>query len=72
MFLKIATVLAILGLLLGLLLNVIQQVLISSLYFNPAMRYVFRALSVGEAVSFSVPLTIFLVAFLLSLNKKQS
>ena len=72
MFLRIATVLAILGLLLGLLLTVIQQLLSTGRYFGSTMLLIYRALTIGEALSFSVPLIIFLVAFLFSLKGKQS
>ena len=72
MFLKIATVLAILGLLLSLLLAVIQQAFLLGGYYGSSMQLIYRLTTLGAAVSFSVPLIIFLVAFLFSLNAKKS
>lgn len=69
MFLRIATVLAILGLLLSLLLSLTQQSLIMTRYYYP---YVFRLLSVAESLSIVVPLIIFFVAFFFSLKTKPS
>jgi hypothetical protein len=71
MFLKIATLLAILGLLLSLLLTLIQQSLLIGRFYSSSMQYVFRFLYIGEAVSLVVPLIIFFVAFFLSLNSKK-
>ncbi len=72
MFLKLATVLAILGLLLGLLLSLIQQVFFTGRFFGSSMLLIYRLLAWGEILSFNVPLIIFLVAFFLSLKTKQS
>ena len=72
MFLKIAAVLAILGLLLSLLLSFIQQGLMMGHVYNSSMLMIFRVLSIGEKLSLGVPLIIFLAAFLLSLNARKS
>lgn len=72
MFLKIATVLAILGLLLGLLLSLIQQVLAMGVVHIGNLMMIYRFLNLAQALSFGGPLIIFLVAFLLSLKGKQS
>ena len=72
MFLKIATVLAILGLLLTLVLEVAQQALITVGYYGAGMQLTYRVIAVGEVVSFTVPLIIFFVAFIISLKGKQS
>lgn len=72
MFLKIASVLAILGLLLSLLLALTQHVFLMVGYYGLGMQMVYRLISLGEVVSFTVPLIIFFVAFLLSLKAKQS
>lgn len=72
MFLKIATVLAILGLLFTLLLAVTQQALLMVRYYGPGMQLTYKLITVGEVVSFTVPLMIFFVAFLISPKGKQS
>lgn len=72
MFLKLATVFAILGVLVSLLLSFIQQGLIMGRIYSPGIQLIFRFLTIGEKVSLGIPLIIFLVAFLLSLNAKKS
>ena len=72
MFLKIATVLAILGLLLSLLLTLIQQILSMGFLRLENLFMIFRFLNLGEALSVGVPLLIFFVAFLLDLNARKS
>jgi hypothetical protein len=71
MFLKLATVLAILGLLLSLLLSLVHQVFLTGRFFGSSMLLIYRLLTFGEILSFTVPLIIFFVAFLLSLKSKQ-
>jgi len=76
MFLRIATVLAILGLLLTLLLALAQQAFVQALlmgrFYGSGMQLIYKLITLGEVVSFTVPLIIFFVAFFLSLNTKQS
>jgi hypothetical protein len=72
MFLKIATVFAILGLLLGLLLSLIQQVIAMGFLHLPNQLMIFRFLNFAQALCLSFPLIIFLVAFLVSLRARQS
>jgi len=72
MFLKIATILAILGLLMSLLLSVLQQALIMSRLYYPSIQLAFRFLTIGQSLAIAVPLIIFFVAFLLSLKPKHS
>ena len=72
MFLKLATVLAILGLLLSLLMSLVHQVFLTGRFFGSSMLLIYRLLTFGEILSFSVPLIIFFVAFFLSLKPKQS
>ena len=72
MFLKIATLLAIVGVLLSLLLNLIQQSLLIGRFYGGSMQYFFRFLNIGESVSLAVPLIIFFVAFFLSLNSGKA
>jgi hypothetical protein len=71
-FLKIAAVLAILGLLLTLLLTVAQQALLMVGYYGYGMQLTYKLITVGEVVSFTVPLIIFFVAFLINLKGKQN
>jgi len=72
MFLKIASALAILGLLLSLLLSLIQQALFMGRFYSSSMQYLFRLLTIGEKLTLTVPLIVFFVAFVLSLNEKKS
>ena len=75
MFLKIATLLAILGLLLSLLLAIIQAFLMGSMgyyYFGSSMQVIYRLLTLGEVITPTVPLIVFLVAFFFSLKLKQN
>jgi hypothetical protein len=71
MFLKIAAVLAILGLLLTLLLAVAQQALLMVGYYGPGMQLTYKVITFSEVVSFTVPLIIFFVAFLISLKENR-
>jgi len=72
MFLKLATVLAILGLLFSLLLSLVQQVFLTGRFFGSSMLLIYRLVTFVEILSFNVPLIIFFVAFFLSLKAKQS
>ena len=63
MFLKIATILAILGLLLSLLLTIIQQIVVTGRYLGSSTLLLYRVLTIGEVTSVTVPLLIFFVAF---------
>jgi len=72
MFLKLATVLAILGLLISLLLSLVQQVFLTGRFFGSSMLLIYRLVTFVEILSFNVPLIIFFVAFFLSLKAKQS
>jgi hypothetical protein len=75
MFLKIATLLAILGLLLSLLLSLIQQVMFVSgrfQFYSSSMMMVLRILSFIGTAAWTVPLIIFFVAFFLNLKTKPA
>ena len=66
LFLKIATVLAILGLIARLFLSIIHQALLNSSFIRPSYL-VYRALGVLEEIALDFPLIIFFIAFFLSL-----
>ncbi len=68
MFLKIATILVVLGLLLNLCLSFLQQIIVTGRYFGSSTLLFIRILIVGEAVSLNLPLIIFFVAFFFNLN----
>lgn len=75
MFLKIATLLAILGLLLSLLLSLIQQIMFVSgrfQFYSSSMMMVLRILSFIGTAAWTVPLIIFFVAFFLNLKTKPA
>lgn len=72
MFLKLATLFAVVGLLLSLLLTLIQQSLLIGRFYSSNMQYLFRLLTIGETLSLTVPLIIFFVAFFLSLNTRTA
>lgn len=70
MFLKIATVIAIVGVALSLLLALIQQVVfVAGIYGSGIMMFT-RLLGMLELVLLNGGLLVFLVAFLLSLRTK--
>jgi len=70
MFLKVATVLAILGLSLSLLLSLIQQAVFVGRFYSSSMMLLFRVMSFTETAAMTIPLIIFFVAFLLSTKTK--
>ena len=72
MFLKVATVLAILGLLFTFLLSLIQQAMFAGRFYSSSMLLAYRILTFGELLCLYVPLILFFVAFFLSLKTKQS
>ena len=75
MFLKIATILAIVGLLMTLLLSLTHQLFVQTFmgrYYGTGILLIYKLMSLGEMVSFTIPLIVFFVAFFLSLNSKQS
>jgi hypothetical protein len=72
MFLKLATVLVILGLLLTLLMSLVHQGLLAGRMFGSSMILIYRLMTFGEILCFNVPLIIFFVAFFLSLKAKQN
>lgn len=66
LFLKVATALAILGLIARLFLSVLHQVLLNSSFISPGYL-VYRVLGVLEEIAIDFPLIIFFIAFFLSL-----
>jgi hypothetical protein len=72
MFLKIATVLAILGLALSFIMAYIQQIIFTARLYGPGLIWITRIISFTRPLVFEVPLIIFFVAFLLSLRQKES
>jgi hypothetical protein len=68
MFLKIATVIAIVGVALSLLLSLIQQGMFMGGFYGGAYLMLSRLISVTNVFLFSGGLLIFFVAFLLSLR----
>ena len=72
MFLKIATVIAIVGLALSLLLSLIQQVMFTARFYGEGYLLLSRLISVTDLLLLYGSLLIFLVAFLLSLRTKKS
>jgi hypothetical protein len=68
MFLKIATVIAIVGIALSLLLSLIQQVMFVGRFYGGAYLMLSRLISVTNIFLFGGALLIFFVAFLLSLR----
>jgi hypothetical protein len=68
MFLKIATVIAIVGVALSLLLSLVQQVMFMGRFYGSGYLMLSRLISVTNILLFSGALLIFFVAFLLSLR----
>lgn len=68
MFLKIATVIAIVGIALSLLLSLIQQLMFMGRFYGDAYMMLSRLISLANIFLFSGALLIFFVAFLLSLK----
>ena len=70
MFLKIATVIAILGVALSLLLSLIHQVMFMGQFYGGAYLVLSRLIGMTDLVLLNGSLLIFFVAFLLSLKAK--
>jgi hypothetical protein len=70
-FLKIATALAILGLVAGLLLSIIREVVSYSLYHSPGNLFLLRGINVILPFIVYVPLILFLIAFFLTLRSRE-
>ena len=70
MFLKIATVIAIVGVALSLLLSLIQQLMFLGGLYGGAYQMLSRLISFSNIFLLSGGLLIFFVAFLLSLRTK--
>jgi hypothetical protein len=70
MFLKIATVIAILGVALSLLLRLIQQVMFMGRLYGDGYLMLSRLISTADLFLLNGSLLIFLIAFLLSLKAK--
>jgi hypothetical protein len=68
MFLKIATIIAIVGVALSLLLSLIQQLMFMGGFYGGAYLMLSRLIGVTNIFLFSGALLIFFVAFLLSLR----
>lgn len=72
MFLKIATGLALLGLLLGGFLSLLQELLLWARVLSPSSFVVFRLIGVAVPLIIYVPLMLFVAAVFLKLNKEES
>jgi hypothetical protein len=72
MFLKIATVIAIVGVALSLFLSFIQQVLFASGIYGEGFMMISRVISVLDLVLLNGSLLVFLIAFLFSLRAKTT
>ena len=72
MFLKVSTVLAMLGLLAGIFLAIVREVISYNLYRSPGNLYLLRGLNVLFPFVVYVPLIVFLVAFFLTLRSRES
>jgi hypothetical protein len=70
MFLKIATTIAIVGVVLSLLLSVFQQVMFAARIYSEVFVMLTRLISMLDIVLLKGSLLIFFVAFLLSLRAK--
>jgi hypothetical protein len=70
MFLKIATVIAILGVALGLLLSLIQQLMFMGRFYSEGYMMLSRLISMADLLLLYGSLLIFFIAFLLSLRAK--
>ena len=70
MFLKIATVIAIVGVALSLLLSLIQQVMFIGRFYGDSFLMLSRLISITDLFLLYGSLLIFFVAFLLSLRRK--
>lgn len=72
MFLKIATVIAIVGVALSLLLSFFQQVMFAARIYGDGFVMLSRLISTLDLVLLNGSLLIFLVAFLLNLKTKST
>lgn len=72
MFLKIATVIAIVGVALSLFLSFIQQVMFASRIYGEGFMMISRVISVLDLVLLNGSLLVFLIAFLFSLRAKTT
>ncbi|HEV7472747.1 MAG TPA: hypothetical protein VGN90_01790 [Pyrinomonadaceae bacterium] len=72
MFLKLATIIAIVGVALSFLLSFIQQVMFAARIYSEAFVMLTRLMSMLEIVLLNGSLLIFFVAFLLSLRAKTT
>jgi hypothetical protein len=70
MFLKIATIIAIVGVALSLLLSFFQQLMFAARIYSGAFMMLTRLISMLDLVLLNGSLLIFFVAFLLSLRAK--
>ncbi|MGI9065292.1 MAG: hypothetical protein ACR2HX_02660 [Pyrinomonadaceae bacterium] len=70
MFLKIATVIAIVGVALSVLLSLIQQVMFMARFYGDGYLMLSRLISITDLFLLNGSLLIFFVAFLLSLRAK--
>lgn len=70
MFLKIATIIAIVGVALSLLLSLVQQLMFAARIYSEAFVMLARLMSMVDIVLLNGSLLIFFVAFLLSLRAK--
>ena len=72
MFLKIATVIAIVGVALSLLLSLIQQVMFTARFYGQGYLIFSRLISVTDLLLLYGSLLVFFVAFLINLKAKKS
>lgn len=70
MFLKIATIIAIVGVALSLFLKLIQQVIFAARFYGEFYMMLSRLISILDLLLLYGGLLVFLVAFLLSLREK--
>jgi hypothetical protein len=70
MFLKIATILAILGVALSLLLSLVQQLMFMGRFYGDGYIMLSRFISMADLFLLNGSLLLFLIAFLLSLRTK--
>ena len=71
-FLKIATVVAILGLVLGFLLAIARRLILAFYPLNANRSWFNSVFIVSELIIATIPLIILFVAFLLNIKSKQS
>ncbi|HEV7743920.1 MAG TPA: hypothetical protein VGO56_02885 [Pyrinomonadaceae bacterium] len=71
MFLKIATIIAIVGVGLSALLSIIQQAVFAARFYGDGIMLLTRLISVFDLVLLNGSLLVFFVAFLLNLRAKR-